>query len=87
MTTAKKPACEMKDDDQEWIKFNGDTGGAIGALLVELAEGLPLRQVGALIVANDHDIPNFGRARIQTVDEYGNRRNVEAHVTEAHTLR
>ena len=37
-------------------------------------------QSGRFIVANGQDIPNFGRATLQTVDEYRNEHNVMCFV-------
>ena len=54
------------------------------ALLVELAEGLPMHDVSEFIVAHGQDIPNFCRAMFQTVDKFGNTRKIEGHVTEVH---
>ena len=54
------------------------------ALLVELAEGLPMHDVSEFIVAHGQDIPNFCRAMFQTVDKFGNTRKKEGHVTEVH---
>ena len=50
---------------------------ATTALPVELADGLPLYKVGEIIVANGQEIPNFGRGKCQTVDEFGNECKME----------
>ena len=55
-----EPSYNVEYKGQEWIKFNYDTGAATTAVLVVIAEGLPLRKVDEFIVANDQDIPNFG---------------------------
>ena len=65
--------------------FSYDTGAATTALLVDFAERFPSREVGEFIVATGHDIPNFGRAKFQTVDEVGNKRKMEGHGTDVHT--
>ena len=36
------------------------------------------------IVASNQDIPNFCRAKFQTVNEFNNKRKMEGHVTEVH---
>ena len=69
--------------DEGWIKFNYDTVAATTAPAVELAKGLPLCRVDEFIVANGQGIPNFGRAKFQTVDEFGNKCKMEGPVTEA----
>ena len=84
MVTRRDHLVTYMYDDQEWIKFNCDTGAATTALPVELAEGLPLRKVSEFIVASGQDIPSSSRATFQTVDEFGNKREMEGHVTEAH---
>ena len=72
-------------EGEQWVKVNYDTGAATTAVLAELAEGLPVRKVGEVIVAKGQDILGFGRAKFQTVDEFGNTRKMEGHVTEVHT--
>ena len=47
-------------------------------------EAFSLRKVSAFTVANGQDIPNFDRAKFQTVDEFGNKRKMEGHVTGVH---
>ena len=59
------------------MKFHYRTGAVTTALFVELAEGFPLRKFRDLIVANGQDITNFGRAKFQAVDEFGNIRKME----------
>ena len=51
---------------------------------MELADGLPLYKVGEIIVANGQEIPNFGRAKCETVDEFGNECKMEDMSTEVH---
>ena len=51
---------------EEWIKFNYDTGAATTALLVELAEGLPLHKLVSSSLRTGHDIPTFCRAKFHT---------------------
>ena len=71
----------MQYDGQECTNFEYDRGAATTSLIVEFAEGFPLCKVGEFIVAHGQESPNFGRAKFQTVEEYGNRREVEGHVT------
>ena len=42
-----------------------------------------IKRVSSLLQMNQ-ETPNFGRAKCQTVDEFGNKRKMEGHVTEAH---
>ena len=69
---------------QEWINFNYDTRTATAAPLVELAEGLPLHKVGAFIVANGQDIPNFGRAKFSDSRRGWQQAQDGRNVTEVH---
>ena len=80
---SKKPVKSVQHDGPEWIKCNNDTGTATTPL-GELAEGLPLRKVVGLIVATGQDIPNFARTKFQIVNEFGNTRKMEGHVTDVH---
>ena len=71
-------------DNEEWIKFNYDTGAETTALPVALAEGQELSKVGDFVVASGADIPNYGRHKFDTEDEFGNSREVKGSVTEVH---
>ena len=68
-----EPSYNVEYNGQEWIKFNYDTGAATTAVLVVLAEGLPLHKVDEFIVAP-----------FPTVDVFGNKRKMEGQVTERH---
>ena len=68
----------------EWIKFNHDTGVVKTVLLVGFVEGRPLRNVGEFIVANGQDIRNFGRAKLQLIDEFVTKHKKERHNEERH---
>ena len=74
----------VKHRGETWIRFNYDTGAATTALPVELAEGKQLAKVGEFIVASGGEIPNYGKYKFDTKDEYGNCRKVKVCVTEVH---
>ena len=59
------------------VRSGSSSIAAATALPVELADGLPLYKVGEIIVANGQEIPNFGRGKCQTVDEFGNECKME----------
>ena len=84
LKSMEKPPYYVRYNGQEWIKFNYDTGAGATALPVALAGGLPLHRVEEFVVANGQDIPNFGRAKLQTMDEFGNKHKIEGHITEMH---
>ena len=69
---------------REWIRFNYDTGAAAVALPLEVAEGLPLKQVGSFVVASGAEIPNWGTVAMKALDEDGYPREIEGAVTEVH---
>ena len=83
----EKTSCSVQYDGQEYSRFNYGTGAASTALPVGLAAGFPLRKVVRVHRCERSDNPNFGRAKFQTVDEFGNSRKVDGHVTEVHTPR
>ena len=78
------PSNCLQHKRQGCIRFDYDTGAATTALPVELAEGLPLHNVVEFIVAKGQNIRNFGRAKFQTADEFGNKRKMEGHATDVH---
>ena len=67
---------------ERWFKLNYDSGAAVTALPVEMAEGLALEQRGEFRVASGAAIPNLGRVNIPTLDEHGVRRNMKGSITE-----
>ena len=69
---------------REWIRFNYDTGAAAVALPLEVAEGIPLKQVGSFVVASGAEIPNWGTVAMKALDEDGYPREIEGAVTEVH---
>jgi len=69
---------------KSWIRFNYDTGAAVTALPVELAQGQELEKCGEFVVASGADIPNYGRYKFEAKDETGNHRRVKGSVTEVH---
>ena len=79
----ERPPCHVQYEGLEWIKFNCDTG-ATTALLVELAEGLPLRKVMSSPLRTVRTFPPLVEPSFKTVDEIGSTRKMGGQVTEAH---
>ena len=69
---------------EQWVRFNYDSGAAATALPIEMAQGIPLTQAGEFMTANGAVIPNYGRVKLDTVDEDWNMRAVRGAVTEVH---
>ena len=69
------------NEGQEW-KSNHDSEAATTDFPVELVVGFSLRKVGGFIVANGQATP--GRAKSQTVGEFGNNRRSEGQLSEVH---
>ena len=69
----------------EWIRFNYDSGAALTALPVALAEGPPLNKVGEFITASGaRRLLNFGRVKFDALDEDANARAVRGSVSQVH---
>ena len=84
---SNKPSYCVQYRGQEWIKFNCGTGAATTALPVELAQAFRCARWASSslrTVRSGQDIPNFGCAKFQTLDELGKRRKLEGHVTDIH---
>ena len=86
---------EMVDDDdpdymvnwggQKWIKLNYDSGAVSTVVPVEMVEDeVTLERVGDFRVANGEKIPRYGRVKVKTEDEKGNKRCFRATVTHVH---
>lgn len=78
------PGYVVEHDGEKWIRFNYDSGAALTALPVALAEGLPLDKVGEFITASGDAIPNYGRVKFDAMDEDANVRAVRGSVSQVH---
>ena len=69
---------------QEWIKMNYDSGAATTAFPIALAGEIGLKKRGEFIVASGQGIPDYGRVRLNTIDENETPRRISGSVTEVH---
>lgn len=65
-------------------RINYDSGAAATALPMDMAKDLDCNKVGEFIVASGEAIPNYGRVRLQTEDEWHNPRKMSGSITEVH---
>lgn len=90
-------SCEETEDDagdpdymvtwnsQKWIRLNYDSGAVSTVVPVEMVENeVDLKKVGNFRVANGDKIPRYGRVKVKTEDEKGNKRSFRATVTHVH---
>ena len=86
---------EVEDDDnpdymvtwnsQKWIRLNYDSGAVSTVVPIEMVENeVSLKKVGDFRVANGDKIPRYGRVKVKTEDEKGNKRSFRATVTHVH---
>ena len=70
---------------EKWIKLNYDSGAVSTVVPVEMVENdVKLEKVGDFRVANGDRIPRYGRVKVRTEDEKGNKRSFRATVTHVH---
>ena len=81
--TQKDPSYLVEWRGEKWLKVNYDSGAATSALPVEMALG-DKTPVGEFVVADGKTIPNYGRYRLQAVDEERLSRGFAASVTTVH---
>ena len=62
--------------------LNCDSGAAVTALPVAVAENLPLEKQGEFLVASGAVIPNLGKTKTKSTDESGVARSIRGHITE-----
>ena len=62
--------------------LNYDSGAAVTALLVAVAEDLPLDKQGEFRVAPGAVNPNLGKIKMMLPDESGIERSIRGHITE-----
>ena len=80
----QQKAWEVEWSGGRWVRYNYDTGAACTALPVHMAEGLPLIKKGSFTVANEEEIPDYGRVRVPSVDEKWLARGIAGNITEVH---
>jgi len=70
---------------KQWLRFNYDSGAATTAVPFELAgSDAALKVVSHFKVASGEQIPDFGRAKMSSRDEHGNRRSIKGSLTKVH---
>ena len=79
----KDPSYLVEWRGEKWLRVNYDSGAATSALPVEMAPGSKT-PVGEFVVADGKTIPNYGRYKLQAVDEERLSRGFSASVTTVH---